>query len=114
MNGDDTAASVAISRTLFFGLLVSMAIMVVGVVLVIADGGSAATRVVGLDRILPELGRGSRPALLDAGILTLFATPLLGVGVALVQFVRQGEVAFTLIASLLLLVLGAGFLVALH
>ena len=114
VNGDDTAASVGISRTLFFGLLLSIGIMVVGVVLATAQGGTAATSVVGLDRILSELARGSRSALLDAGILVLFATPLVGVGVALVEFIRQGDRAFSLIAGLLLLVLSAGFLVALH
>jgi uncharacterized membrane protein len=78
------------------------------------EGKGAATRVVPLDRLLPDLVGGSRPALLDAGILMLFATPLLGVLVAFVLFIRRRDPAFSLITALLLLVLGAGFLVALH
>jgi uncharacterized membrane protein len=70
--------------------------------------------VVPLDRVLPDLIKGSRPALLDTGILVLFATPLLGVVVAFVHFVRLRDMAFSLITALLLLVLIAGFLVALH
>jgi uncharacterized membrane protein len=110
----DVAASIWISRTLFFGLLASIALMIVGLVLVVPQGQNAATRVVALDRILPDLMAGSRPALLDGGILVLFATPLLGVLVASAQFLRQRDTAFSLITACLLLVLGAGFVVALH
>ena len=111
---DDAATAVGISRTLFAGLLTSIAIMILGLVLVLPEGKNAATRVLSLDRVLPDLVHGSRPAVLDFGILVLFATPLLGVVVAFVQFVRRGDRAFTLITALLLLVLTAGFLVALH
>jgi uncharacterized membrane protein len=110
----DVEASVAISRTLFTGLLVSIAIMILGLVLVIPEGGNVATHVVSLDRVVPDLVHGSRSAVLDSGILVLFATPLLGVVVAFVQFVRQRDMAFSLITALLLIVLTAGFLVALH
>jgi uncharacterized membrane protein len=110
----DAGTSLAISRTLFFGLLLSVAIMILGLVLVLPEGKNAATRVVSLDRVLPDLVHGSRPALLDFGILVLFATPLLGVVVAFLQFIRGGDRAFTLITALLLVVLAAGFLVALH
>jgi uncharacterized membrane protein len=110
----DVAASVGISRTLFFGLLASIALMVLGLILVAPEGENVATRVVALDRIVPDLLAGSRPALLDTGILVLFATPLLGVLVAFMQFLRQRDIAFSLITAILLLVLGAGFVVALH
>lgn len=110
----DEPASVAISRTLFAGLLASIAIMLLGLILVAPEGTTTATRVVPLDRVLPDLVKGSRPALLDTGILVLFATPLLGVVVAFVHFVRLRDTAFSLITSLLLLVLLAGFGVALH
>lgn len=110
----DHPASVGISQTLFFGLLTSIAIMLVGLILVAPEGTNAATHVVALDRVLPDLVSGSRSAVLDTGILVLFATPLLGVLVAFAQFVRQRDKTFSLITGLLLLVLGAGFLVALH
>jgi uncharacterized membrane protein len=110
----DVAASVGISRTLFFGLLVSIALMILGLILVAPERQSVATRVVALDRIIPDLLAGSRPALLDTGILVLFATPLLGVLVAFMQFLRQRDTTFSLITAILLLVLGAGFVVALH
>jgi uncharacterized membrane protein len=110
----DVAASVGISRTLFFGLLVSIALMILGLILVAPERQSVATRVVALDRIIPDLLAGSRPALLDTGILVLFATPLLGVLVAFMQFLRKRDTTFSLITAILLLVLGAGFVVALH
>jgi uncharacterized membrane protein len=110
----DAAIAIGISRTLFLGLLASIAIMILGLILVLAEGKNAATHVVSLDRILPDLVHGSRSAVLDFGILVLFATPLLGVIVAFVQFVRRGDRAFGLITGLLLVVLAAGFLVALH
>jgi uncharacterized membrane protein len=110
----DVSTSIAISRTLFAGLLVSIAIMILGLVLVAGEGKNAATHVVPLDRVIADLLQGSRPAVLDTGILILFATPLLGVVVAFVQFVRQRDVEFSLITALLLAVLLAGFLVALH
>jgi uncharacterized membrane protein len=110
----DEAASIGISCTLFVGLVASIAIMLLGLILVAPEGNNAATHVVPLDRVLPDLIKGSRPALLDTGILVLFATPLLGVVVAFVHFVRLRDMAFSLITALLLLVLIAGFLVALH
>lgn len=112
--GTDVSASLAISRTLFGGLIISIAIMVLGLGLVAGEGKNAATHVVPLDRVIPDLLHGSRPAVLDSGILVLFATPLIGVVVALVQFVRRREAEFSLITALLLVVLAAGFLVALH
>jgi uncharacterized membrane protein len=110
----DAATAIGISRTLFSGLLASIAIMILGLVLVLPEGKNAATHVVSLDRVLSDLIHGSRPAVLDFGILVLFATPLLGVVVAFVQFVRHGDKAFSLVTVLLLMVLTAGFLVALH
>jgi uncharacterized membrane protein len=110
----DKPTSIGISRTLFFGLLASIAIMILGLILVALQGKNVATHVVTLNRVLPDFMGGSGSALLDTGILVLFATPLLGVLVAFVQFVRQRDTAFSLITALLLLVLGAGFLVALH
>lgn len=110
----DVAAASGISRTLFFGLLASIALMIVGLILVAPEGQNVATHVVALDRIIPDLLGGSRPALLDSGILVLFATPLLGVLVAFLQFLRQRDTAFSFITAMLLLVLGAGFVVALH
>lgn len=110
----DEQASTEIGRALFAGLLLSIAVMLLGLALVAVQGKNPTTHVVALDKIVPDLVHGSSAALLDAGILILFATPLLGVIVALVQFLRHGEQIFALITALLLLVLGAGFAVALH
>lgn len=110
----DEAAAIGISRTLLSGLLASIAIMVAGLVLVAFAGTQAATRVIPLDRVVPDLLGGSRSAVLDSGILVLFATPLAGVLVACIQFARARDLEFTAITALLLVVLLAGFLVALH
>jgi uncharacterized membrane protein len=95
------------------GLLLSIAVMALGLALT-AIGGGETTHVLPLDRVVPELARGHTAAILDLGILLLFATPLAGVLAALVGFWLEGDRAFTLITSALLLLLAAGFAIALH
>jgi uncharacterized membrane protein len=110
----DGPAELHISRTLFGGLLASIVVMLLGLLLVALEGRNAASHVVPLDRVLPDLARGSRPAVLDFGILLLFATPLLGVVVAFAGFLREGDREFSLLTAALLIVLAAGFAVALR
>ncbi len=110
----DAGARLEIGRTLFFGLIASVAVMGVGSVLVALTGQPISTHVIPLGKVASELFHGSKPALLDSGILLLFATPVAGVIVAFAHFVRIRDVAFSAISGALLLVLLAGFLVALH
>jgi uncharacterized membrane protein len=99
--------------TLLGALLVSIAVMVIGLIAVIATGASASN-VLPLDRIWAHLARGDASAILDLGILSLFAAPLLAVAVALLQFLLQRDRTFAFVAALLLVVLAVAFGVALH
>lgn len=95
------------------GLVVAVVVMVIGLIWVGATGASA-TRVIRLPDIVPALGVGRAASVLDLGILLLFATPLAGVLVALGGFVRTGDRPFAIITVILLTLLIAGFVVALH
>lgn len=111
---EEETADTQVGYTLLFGLWASIAVMLLGLILAAAKGGSASTRVLPLDQVLPQLVKGDPAAVLDLGILLLFATPLIGVLVALVQFVRHRDQPFVLITALLVVILAIGFAVALR
>lgn len=100
--------------TLLVGLLMSIAVMALGLLVTAVQHGQNASRVLPLNQVLPQVAHGNGPALLDLGILLLFATPLIGVVVALTSFVRRRDAAFVAVSGLLLVLLAAGFLVALR
>lgn len=110
----DRRAYARIGWTLLGGLVLSIGVMIVGIVSVAAEGGHAASQVLPIDKVAGSVVQGKPSAILDLGILLLFATPLAGVLVALVEFVRQGDRPFVLITGLLLLILVIGFAAALH
>ncbi len=111
---DDDHADAHVGWTLLGGLALSIAIMALGLILVAFDGATGTGHVLPLDQLLPQLDRGKPSAVLDLGILLLFATPLVGVMVALAEFVRRRDVPFVLITGLLLVALAGGFVVALR
>ncbi len=100
-------------RLLLAGLLISVAVMGIGLVLA-AIRGSTATHVLPLDRVVPRLLAGDAAAILDAGILLLFATPLLGVVVALVAFAMARDWFMTRVTVGLLVLLAVAFVIALR
>lgn len=99
--------------TLLSGLLLSIAVMIVGLVLS-AISGDNSSHVLPLDQVVPHLARGNAPAILDLGILLLFATPLAGVAVALLGFLRVRDYLFASITGLLLIMLAVAVAVALR
>ena len=110
----DRRADMAVGWTLLGGLLLSIGVMALGLLLVAIRGGPSAKHVLPLDQILTSLGKGTVSAVLDLGIVLLFATPFVGVLVALAQFVRQRDTPFVLVTGVLLVLLVAGFAVALR
>jgi uncharacterized membrane protein len=102
-----------IGTVLLGGLLLSIGVMVAGLVVAAARGGETGT-VLPLQRVLPALGNGSAPAVLDLGILLLFATPLAGVVAALISFALHRNARFVVISVALLVLLAVGFAVALR
>jgi len=114
LTADDTRAYRAVARTMLVGLLASIAIMVIGLILATLHGKNAVAHVLPLDQVIPSLFHGKPEAVLDLGILLLFATPLVGVLVAWIEFIRQEDRAFTVLTAVLLVLLGIGFAVALR
>jgi uncharacterized membrane protein len=110
----DAETYTRVGYTLLGGLLVSIAVMVLGLVLAVAHGGNETKHVLRIEQVLPHLTNTGGSAVLDLGILLLFATPLLAVIVALVEFIRQRDTAFAGITALLLVVLAIGFGIALR
>jgi uncharacterized membrane protein len=110
----DEATYARVGYTLLYGLLISIAVMIIGLIVGAVTGKTAAAHVLSLDRVLPQLAKGSASAVLDLGILLLFATPLAGVLVALAEFVRIKDRAFAGITLAVGILLCVGFVVALH
>ncbi|MGH2449406.1 MAG: DUF1634 domain-containing protein [Chloroflexota bacterium] len=102
----------AVGRTLLGGLLLSVAMMVIGLI-VTAEQGVDVRHVLPLDRVPADLFAGQGRAVLDLGILLLFASPLAGVLIALGSFLRYRVSSFAMITSVLVVILIAGFAVAL-
>jgi uncharacterized membrane protein len=102
-----------VGRILQAGLLLSMSVMAAGLLLTASRGGTTLT-VLPLDGIVAHLIKGESAAVLDAGILLLFATPLFGVLAALVSFSLRRDRQFVTVAAVLIGLLIAGFVVALH
>ncbi len=113
MNAEDATAYRHVGLTLLAGLLLSIAVMAIGLLATAISGGNTSN-VLTLDRVIPDLLAGHAPAVLDLGILLLFATPLVAVLVAFIEFVRQHDGFFVGVTALLLVVLVISFAVALH
>ena len=103
---------VIISRILQLGVLVSAAILVVGVALWALRGDSGypppgyPTRLADVARGLAEL----RPAaVVQAGLLVLLATPVIRVATSVVVFWTQGDRLFTVLTLTVLTLLVLGF-----
>jgi uncharacterized membrane protein len=111
---EDQRTYARVGNTLRVGLWASIAVMVLGMLLTALAGKSQPREVLPLNHLVSAIGAGNPRALLDVGILLLFATPLAGVLTALAQFVTSRDRAFTIIGVALLVILVAGFLIALH
>lgn len=110
----ESAAHARVGRTLQAGLVLSAALMAAGLLLLAIQGKNRPTRVIPLDRLVGQVARGEPGALLDAGIVLLFLTPLAGILMALAEYVRCRDWQFVIVALLLLTFAGLGFVVALR
>ncbi|MGI8825347.1 MAG: DUF1634 domain-containing protein [Chloroflexota bacterium] len=103
-----------VGATLLVGLMSSMAVMLVGLVLLAARAQPAPSHVLPLANTWSDLIRGKSAAVLGAGILLLFFSPLTGVLVGLMEFLRTKDWTFVAVAALLLVIVAVGFGVALR
>lgn len=125
------AVELAIARLLFWGALLGIAVLLLGLALHAARGGLQAEGA-SLDRLLHAreearpaevfsslgaIARGvsRRPpdplALAALGVLLLLATPVLGVALALVAFLRARDYRYVIISGIVLVILAVSFLV---
>lgn len=103
-----------VGATLLVGLLLSIGVMTIGLVTAALRGGSSTSHVLKLDQVLPHLLSADSAAVLDLGILLLFATPLIAVLVALLNFLLLRDMVFAAVTAVLLLMLALAFGVALR
>ena len=110
MHGRDADLEPALARVLQVGTYISIALVVVGTVLLLAGGISplAASPALQVDRLLPDILAGRPAGFLWLGILGICATPALRVAAALVGFWRRGERRMVGVALLILVVVAAG------
>jgi uncharacterized membrane protein len=110
---EDAAAYRVIGWLLLAGLLVAIGVMALGLVVAGVEGKSVV-HVLTLDREIPQLVKGDPAAILDGGILLLFATPLVGVVAAFASFIAARNVFFSWTTGALLVMLTIAFAVALR
>jgi uncharacterized membrane protein len=95
-----------IVRILTFGFWSSIALMLAGVTLAIAQGNELPTETDSLDEVLPAAARLEPRALIELGVLLLLLTPFSYVVAALVAYARQRDRAFVGICLLLIALIG--------
>jgi uncharacterized membrane protein len=102
----------SVAWTLRAGLLLSIAVMAVGLALAEGRGSTETSRVLPLDRIVPRLLHGDPAAVLDTGIVLLFLSPLVAIVVAFAGFCWERDGRFVAISGGLILLALAGIAVA--
>ena len=115
MTPRDADLEPALARVLQVGTYVSIALVLVGTVLLLGSGtsplsGGPPLRV---DQLLGDIAGGRPAGFLWLGILGVCATPGLRVAGALVGFWRRGEQRMVLVAFLILAVVAAGVVIGL-
>ncbi|MBX5449742.1 MAG: DUF1634 domain-containing protein [Thermogemmatispora sp.] len=106
----DAQAASVIGWILQGGVLVSAAIIMVGVVwLFLQPGGSATTSVARFPHSLPDLAlgllQGQAVALIVLGLAVLIATPVLRVATSIIAFALERDLLYVLITLVVLLIL---------
>jgi uncharacterized membrane protein len=103
-----------VGQALLLSLLLTLVVMVAGLLVLVVKGKNATTRVIPLDHLYQQLVGGNPSAILDVGIVLLFAAPLIGVLVACLGFVHQRDARFAFVTAGLIIILLASFAVALR
>jgi uncharacterized membrane protein len=97
-------------RFLLGGLMLSGALIAMGLVLAAASG-DLAERVVPLRALGPALMAAEPAAFISLGVLVLIATPLLRVVAAMVGFGREGDLRFAGLTALVLAIVLSGLVI---
>lgn len=102
-----------ISLVLRIGVLLSAAIILIGLSLFLLQGQSAAltaARPTSWQALLERAGSGHPLAIIQVGLLVLILTPIARVGMTVILFAVQREWHFVLITTLVLVILVFGLL----
>lgn len=111
---EDRLTYARVGYTLLGGLWLSVIVMVVGFLLATGKGTGQIDHVTPLADVISGVVAGKPESILSLGILLLFATPFVGVLVALFEFIRRRDTPFIWIAGVLIIILIIGFAVALR
>ncbi len=111
MNREHDPVSVAVSRTLKMGVVLSMTMMTAGLLLAFARGGPLPDAATPLRSLASGLGSADPGALMSLGLLVLLATPAARVVVLAWQFARRREWLFLAVSLIVLSVLAGSILV---
>lgn len=111
----DAALARGVHRTLTGGLIVSFALMGLGLLGLLINPAAAAqaATVVPLDRLPAALLRLDPAALLDLGVLALLFIPVVHLAVSGVVLLRAGEYRYAVAAGLVLVLLALSAALAL-
>ncbi len=103
----------ALAHLLFYGVIASLALMVVGYALLAIRHETSRHTWLPLPDVIPHALSGDPRRLLDLGVLALFATPTLRVVAAIALFAAERQRRYVVISTLVLLLLGVSVAVAL-
>lgn len=104
----------SVARLLQFGTYLSIGLLLIGALLMIANGigPRSGGPAFDLGRLVGDLGAGRPAGFLWLGLLVVIATPAARVAVSGVGYVRRGEREMAVVAGLILIVIATSVLLA--
>lgn len=111
--GGTDPLDLTIARILTVGSYVSVALILVGVLLMALDGRSPLDQAPGFDpaTLVGDLFAGRAAGFLWLGLLILLATPATRVAASLVGYLRSGERQMTVVSIAILVVIVGGVII---
>ena len=104
-------AEVAISNALRGGVLLSAAVIVLGLLLLVLRGKTAMTYPHSLPAIVQSVAQGNPRGIIVAGLVMLLFTPVLRVGISIIAFALEGDKPYVAITTLVFVILLASIVV---
>lgn len=111
-NSEIQDVELAVSRWLRIGVIISAAVIILGLILLFIQGGSGYPGDT-YPHDLPDIFRGLielKPyAVITVGLMLLILTPALRVAISIWVFVREGDKLYVVITSIVLIILIVSF-----
>jgi uncharacterized membrane protein len=104
---------IVIGNILRWGVIVAAAVGLVGMVMLVAAGGSApegfrhfsADAATGLPAILAGVARGNGRGVMEFGLALLLLTPIVRVALSLIAFARERDRTYVILTAVVLVLL---------